>query len=114
MIGEIPRALGIEPSRIPGGSMLWEDPAAKKHEEQFKKAAEAYEQYRQEVRPTTMQGMRQAVGMQQPALDLLQQIVGPTATFDIESILQDPAQLGGPQQKPARPKSKKQLKRGRK
>jgi hypothetical protein len=74
-----------------------ESKKGKKHEQQFGKAAQEFEQYKQELRPVTMQGLKQQMGAYQPALGMLEQMYGPQAQFDIEALLQDPREQVLPQ-----------------
>jgi hypothetical protein len=91
MVGEIPRMLGVEPSHIPGAGFLFTDPAQKEHEKQMRRAAQAMQTYQEQLRPVTMQGLRQSAEMYRPGLQMMEYMYGPeVANFDIEKILQDP------------------------
>lgn len=108
LVGGIPRMLGLEPSHLPLVGGMFTDPAAQAHQQQFAEAAKALQEYQQEMRPVTMQGMRQAAQMYQPSIDLLRMMYGPdVASFDINQILKDPyTEVYGPEDEEKEKKNK--------
>jgi hypothetical protein len=84
MLGEIPRALGIEPSRDPILGGYFEDPAARKHEQQFQQAQQQIQDYRPEAQAAQMQALKNLMSLVGPVNQQLERLYGPQATFDLD------------------------------
>lgn len=81
VVGDVLKTFGVESEE------------ERKVREAFDEMQKTLQQYRPAAAEARMRGLSNQVGMFGPVNDLLERMYGPSASFDVEGLLQNPAQM---------------------
>jgi hypothetical protein len=94
IVGGPLRGLGVEPSEIPGLSILFDNPAEEGLQKAMQRAQKTYEEQRAKSQEQRMQALANILPMLQPYNDLLAQIYGPRYQIPTSTLLKNPMSAG--------------------